>query len=159
MHKTALVALFGAMAFATSAIAQDATTAPQAAGTGPTTALTPEPAAVPAVPQMAKIVMYRGSSVMGAALGCPIRYKEKEVVELGRGKYAEWVVPAGHYILTNKTASVDVHVDAGDTAYIRCQIKPGMLTGRADLQIVDKESFAEHQADYAKKEVELTPAS
>lgn len=97
--------------------------------------------------------MFRGSSVWGAALGCPIRYKGREIVELGRGKYAQWADPAGRYILVNGTASVEVHVMAGETRYVRCQIKTGFLTGRADLQIVDEESFAAHRADYEEKSV------
>ena len=100
------------------------------------------------------IIIYRGSSVVGAALGCPVRYKGREIVELGRGKYAEWLVPPGRYILTNKTASVEVNVEPGEVRYVRCMIKTGFLTGRADLQIVDEESFAVNRADYEKKEVE-----
>jgi hypothetical protein len=104
--------------------------------------------------QQGKIVMYRGSSIMGAGLACPIRYKGQEVVELGRGKYAEWSVPPGRYILTNHTSSVEVAVDRGETRYVRCMIKTGMLTGRADLQIVDEESFNEHRDEYEQKQVE-----
>ncbi|MBO9380421.1 hypothetical protein GG804_27025 [Sphingomonas histidinilytica] len=100
-----------------------------------------------------KIIIYRPSSIMGAAIACPVRYKGRELVELGRGKYAEWEVPPGQYILTNKTASVQAIVQPGETAYVRCQIKTGFMTGRADLQIVDRESFAEHQADFERKEV------
>jgi hypothetical protein len=109
-----------------------------------------------AVPSNApgKIVMYRGSSVMGAGLACPIRYKGQEVIELARGKYAEWSVPAGRYILTNHTSSVEVAVDPGETRYVRCMIKTGMLTGRADLQIVDEESFNEHRNEYEQKSIE-----
>jgi hypothetical protein len=33
-------------------------------------------------------------------------------------------------------------------------IKTGMLTGRADLQIVDEESFNEHRSEYAPKQIE-----
>ena len=110
----------------------------------------------PAASANGKIVMYRPSSLMGYAVGCPIRFKGQEVIELGRGKYAEWAVPKGHYILTNKTSSIDVTVDSGGTSYVRCVIKPGFMTGRADLQIADQESFAEHQKDYEKKEVELS---
>lgn len=100
-----------------------------------------------------KIVLYRGSSIAGAAVGCPIRYKGQEIVELGRGKYAEWAVPAGRYILTNKTSSVEVSVDAGETRYVRCAMKMGMLTARADLQIVDAESYTEHAKDFERKPV------
>ncbi len=99
------------------------------------------------------IIMFRGSSVWGAALACPLRYKGREIVELGRGKFAEWSVPAGRYILVNGTASVEVSVEAGEKRYVRCQIKTGFLTGRADLQIVDEETFIAHRADYEQKPV------
>jgi hypothetical protein len=107
----------------------------------------------PAPPVGGKIVMYRPSAIVGMGIACPIRYKGVELVELGRGKYAEWDVPAGSYILTNKTASVEVNVAAGQTRYVRCQIKPGFMSGRADLQIIDRESFAEHEADFERKEI------
>jgi Protein of unknown function (DUF2846) len=106
-----------------------------------------------------KIVMYRGSSVMGAAIACPIRYKGQELVELGRGKYALWSVPPGRYILTNHTSSVEVAVDPGETRYVRCEIKMGFLVGRADLQIVDEESFNEHRSEFEEKTVETAPLS
>jgi hypothetical protein len=109
--------------------------------------------------QLGKIVMYRGSSIMGAGLACPIRYKGQEIVELARGKYAEWSVPPGRYILTNHTSSVEVAVDPGETRYVRCMIKTGMLTGRADLQIVDEESFNEHRNEYELKPLDAAPFS
>jgi len=90
---------------------------------------------------------------MGLALGCPIRYKGQEIVELGRNKYAEWEVPSGSYILTNKTSSVDVNVFPGQTKYVRCVIKPGFMSGRADLQIVDEETYREHSAEYERKDI------
>ena len=101
-----------------------------------------------------KIIMYRGSSIMGAGLACPVRYQGKEIVELARGKYAEWTVSAGHYVLTNKTSSVDVSVNPGETRYVRCMIKPGFLVGRADLQIADEASFNEHSKEFEKKPIE-----
>lgn len=100
-----------------------------------------------------KIVFYRPAAIMGAGIACPIRYKGQELVELGRGKYAEWSVPAGRYIVNNKTASVEVTVDNGETRYVRCMIKPGFMTGRADLQIVDEESFADGATRFGRKAV------
>lgn len=100
-----------------------------------------------------KIVMFRPGAIMGMGVACPIRYDGKEVVELGRNKFAEWTVPAGRYILTNKTASVEVTVDPGETRYVRCQIKTGFMTGRADLQIVDAASFNAKAAEFEKKDV------
>ena len=109
------------------------------------------PAATPS--ERAKIVMYRGGGMMGLALGCPIRFHEREIVELGRGKFAAWEVPPGSYILTNKTSSVEVNVSAGQTKYVRCMIKTGFMTGRADLQIVDAESFAKNASDFERKDI------
>lgn len=100
-----------------------------------------------------KIVIYRGPSIWGAGLGCPVRYKGQEIVELGRGKFAEWEVPAGRYILTNKTASVEVSVDPGEVRYVRCMIKTGFLTGRSDFQIVDEESFKAIRGEFERKEI------
>jgi hypothetical protein len=106
-----------------------------------------------------KIVMYRGSSLFGAGVACPIRYKGQEIVELARGKFAEWIVPAGRYILNNHTSSIEVSVDPGETRYVRCMIKMGMLAGRADLQIVDEESFNEHRNEYELKTIAAVPSS
>jgi hypothetical protein len=102
----------------------------------------------------AKIILYRGSSIMGMGIACPIRYQGKEIVELARGKYAEWAVNPGHYVLTNKTSSVDVSVNPGETRYVRCMIKPGFFVGRADLQIADEASFNEHSKEFEKKPIE-----
>ena len=107
----------------------------------------------PASETPGKIIMYRPGSVMGLALGCPIRYDGKEVVELGRSKYAEWEVPAGRYVLMNKTGSVEVTVAPGETRYVRCTIKTGFMTGRADLQISDRADFEQKAAEFERKEV------
>jgi hypothetical protein len=137
--------------------APPATTSPTVDATPATEApaATPAPAASEATAEaQGKIVMYRPSSIMGMGIACPIRYEGKELVELARGKYAEWPVNAGHYVLTNKTSSVEVSVNAGETRYVRCIIKPGFMTGRADLQIADEASFNEHSKDYKQKPIE-----
>lgn len=117
----------------------------------------PEAVAALATPQTGKIVLYRQGAMVGFALGCPIRYKEREVVELGRNKYTELNVKPGRYVLTNKTSSVQLEVAAGETHYVRCTIKMGMLTGRADLQYADKESFDAQAHEFQKKEPLFTP--
>lgn len=116
------------------------------------------PQAVPPIDgDLGKIIIYRQGAITGAAIACPVRYDGNEIVELGRNRATEWLVPPGSYILTNKTSSVEVRVDKGQTRFVRCQIKMGMLTGRADLQIVDRATYQEHAADYVKKEPAFTP--
>jgi hypothetical protein len=123
------IATIAAMVLAQAANAQGQSAqtvqppAPSADVSQPATEPAPNPAPsaapVQAAPQTGKIVMYRGSSIMGMGIACPVRYKEQQLVELARGKFAEWVVPAGRYILTNHTSSVEVAVDPGETRYVR----------------------------------------
>src|SRR4051794_3926030 len=96
--------IIGIFTLAFSAAAQDQTSQ-QAAPTplAPVVQPTPPVRGLQANSQPSKIVMYRGSSIMGMGIACPVRYKEQQLVELARGKFAEWVVPAGRYILTNHT--------------------------------------------------------
>lgn len=103
-------------------------------------------------PAPGKIIFYRPGSIVGGAVACPIRYEGKEIVELGRNKYAEWIVPPGRYIFTNKTAGLEVTVMQGETRYVRCSIKPGFMSGRADLQISDRTSFEAKSAEFERKE-------
>lgn len=103
------------------------------------------------------VVFYRGSTVWGAAGACPIRHEGREVVELGRGKFAEWKVRPGRYVFTNKRSSVEVNVASGETRYVRCQIRSGMLGGGAELQIVDQADFEKRRADFERKEMAEQP--
>lgn len=151
MKPLIVAAVLMAVSLAAPAAAQSAsstTTAPAAVAT--------TGSAIPA--GSGKIVMYRGSSVVGAAVGCPIRYNGAELVELSRGKFAEWLVPAGSYTIGNKSGDVEVSVAAGETKYVRCGIKPGLLSGRSDLKLVDQATFAEHSKDFKRKEI-LQPAA
>lgn len=117
-------------------------------------ALLSAPAAVAAQEaETGKIIFYRPGSIMGAAVACPIRYEGKEIVELGRSKYAEWTVAPGRYIFMNKTAGLEVTVAAGETRYVRCAIKTGFMSGRADLQISDEASFKAKADEFERKEV------
>ncbi|MEL7783774.1 DUF2846 domain-containing protein [Citromicrobium bathyomarinum] len=94
------------------------------------------------------ILMFRTRAIMGAAVACPIRIEGIEVVELGRGKYFEMPVEPGRHILTNKTSSIEVNVEPGETRYVRCRIGSGFLSGRAKLEIVGPESFEPDRSEY-----------
>lgn len=113
--------------------------------------------ATPDVEQAGKIVMYRTATVMGAAVACPIRYKGHELVELGRGKFAEWTVKPGTYTLENKKMSVEVPVQPGETRYVRCVIKPGFMSGYASLENVYPEAFKAKADELQRKDV-IEPA-
>lgn len=95
--------------------------------------------------------MYRGSTLVGAAVACPIRFQDHEVVELGRGKFAQVDVAPGDYILADKISSVTLQVKAGETNYVRCVIKMGIMAGRSILEPVDQAAFESKRADLAEK--------
>lgn len=101
----------------------------------------------PAEPK-GSVIFYRGESIMGAALGCPVRHEGSQIVDLRPGKYIEWKVKPGRYVLLNKTASVEVTVEEGKTSYVRCVIKSGFMTGRSDLQLSDRATFEQRSDDY-----------
>lgn len=114
-------------------------------------AMQPAPlvATMPAPPEpKGSVIFYRGESIMGAALGCPVRYEGNTIVDLDPGKYLEWKVRPGRYVLLNKTASVEVTVEDGKASYVRCVIKTGFMSGRSDLQLSDRATFEQHSADY-----------
>lgn len=94
------------------------------------------------------IIIYRRGTVVGLANACPVRVKGKQIVELGRSKAFVWQVKPGRYILENKTSSVEVSVDPGETRYVRCAMKMGVLTYRADLQIVDGTEYEELKSEF-----------
>lgn len=104
--------------------------------------------ALQTAPAPGKIVFYRTATIVGAAVGCPIRHEGKEVVELGRGKYAEWEVPAGRYVLLNKSSSLEVSVNPGETRYVRCNMRNG-----AELQFSDEATFKDVASKYERKEL------
>lgn len=94
------------------------------------------------------IIIYRRGTVVGLANACPVRYKGNEIVELGRSKAFVWQVKPGRYILENKTSSVEVSVDPGETRYVRCAMKMGIMTYRADLQIADGTEYDELKSQF-----------
>lgn len=106
-------------------------------------------ATLPTAPEpRGSVIIYRSEAMMGFGLGCPVRHEGNQLVDLNPGKYIEWQVPPGRYVLLNKTASVEVTVEAGKKSYVRCVIKTGFLSGRSDLQLSDRATFEEHSADY-----------
>ena len=96
------------------------------------------------------IIMFRGGSIVGAGVACPIMSQGKEITELPRGKFSAWKVAPGTYTLGQKKKTVEVTVAAGETKYVRCSIKMGIVMGKPRLKVVDA-------AEYAKDTYEEKP--
>lgn len=133
MTKAALLAVFAISSFA-PLLAQEVPSAPAESDATPS--------------ENGTIVLYRRGTVVGLANACPVRYKGSELVELGRSKAFTWSVKPGRYILENKTSSVEVTVDPGETRYVRCAMKMGIFTYRADLQIADGTEYEELKHEF-----------
>ena len=101
----------------------------------------------------ATIVFFRPKSIMGAAVACPIRLNGRQVVELGRGKYARFSAKPGRYVFNNNTAGVEVNAQSGQSYFIRCSVKPGFASGRSDLQFSDETAFVKVNAKEAVPDV------
>ena len=105
--------------------------------------------AAPVAPK-GTIIMFRGGSIVGSGVACPIMSQGKEITELARGKFSTWSVEPGTYTLNEKKNGVVVTVAAGETKYVRCSIKMGVFMGKPKLKIVDA-------AEYGKDSYEEKP--
>ncbi len=90
-----------------------------------------------------QIVFFR-SGGMGFAMGCGVNENDVRVSALGAGKYFVIQATPGTHSYTAKSESKDVltlEVDPGETYYVRCTIKMGIMVGRPNLSPSTKEEF------------------
>lgn len=101
--------------------------------------------------------MFRPSAITGAGFACPIRFRGHELVELGRGKWAEWPVKPGRYLLANKDHSVEINVASGETRYVKCSMQLKTWTFSAHLELTDEYHWKERSSEYTKKPISDPP--
>lgn len=109
-----------------------------------------------APPSTGTIVFYRTGTLFGAAGACPIRYKGREIAELGRGKYVEIPAPQGDHVFSNKVSGIVVTVVAGETHYVRCRMS-GEMFGGAILQVVDGTDFIARKYERKEADFQISP--
>ena len=102
--------------------------------------------------------MFRPSAITGAGFACPIRFRGHELVELGRGKWAEWPVKPGRYLLANKDHSVEINVASGEKRYVKCSMQVKTWTFSAHLELTDDYHWKEHSSEYTKKQISNPPS-
>lgn len=118
-------------------------TAPIAMTAGVPAALAQEAeatATIPAPPPgKGQVVFYRTGGISGAALGCAVFDvgKEDKLSSLGAGKYFVLVSDPGPRSFTVKSLetkdALTLEIEEGETQYVRCKIKTGFMSGRADI--------------------------
>lgn len=97
-------------------------------------------AAIPAPPPgKGQVVFYRTGGISGAALGCAVFDvgKEDKLSSLGAGKYFVLASDPGPRSFTVKSLetkdALTLEIEEGETQFVRCKIKTGFMSGRADI--------------------------
>ena len=94
------------------------------------------PIAIPAPPEgQGQVVFFRPGGT-GFALGCSVNENGQKVSSLGTGRYFVMVAPPGRHEFTVKSEAKDslaLEVEAGETQYVTCRMKMGLIVARPDL--------------------------
>lgn len=93
----------------------------------------------------AQIVFYRPGSIMGVALGCTVHEGPREVARLGAGKYYVITAEPGKHAFSTRGQAADtlnLEVEADETYFVKCKIGNGTISGAAQLEPSDRETFA-----------------
>lgn len=128
--------VMGAALLALSVMAGAGTVAPAIAKEAKTEETKGVKKVIPAPPEgKGQIVFYRPGG-MGFALGCGVNENGERLSALGAGKY--FILPAepGSHSYTVKSEATDLltlEVEPGETYYVKCKIKMGIMVGRPNI--------------------------
>jgi hypothetical protein len=84
--------------------------------------------------------------MMGGAIGCGVNIGTERISAMGAGKYFILDLAPGPYEFNAKSEAKDVlntEVEAGETSYVKCTIRMGMMVGRPNLSPSTAEEFGE----------------
>lgn len=112
---------------------------------------TPEGAHVPIpVPPEGKgqVVFYRTGGLGGMAMGCTVHQGTKKdktkITSVGSGRYVVVVAEPGkqeYWVKNEKKDGITLLVEEGETQFVRCKIKMGIMSGRPDISPSDDKEF------------------
>lgn len=108
-------------------------------------------AALPAPPEgQGQVIFWRSGSMVGGALGCGVNIGEERISALGTGKYFVLNLAPGTYEFNAKSEAKDnltLEVDPGETYFVKCTIRMGVMVGRPNLSPSTKEEFEGKKKD------------
>jgi len=90
-----------------------------------------------------QVVFYRPGG-MGFALGCGVNENGERLSALGAGKYVVLPADPGSHSYTVKSEATDLltlEVEPGETYYVKCKIKMGIMVGRPNIAPSTQEDF------------------
>ncbi|WP_428680494.1 DUF2846 domain-containing protein [Sphingopyxis sp.] len=104
---------------------------------------------IPAPPEgKGQVVFYRPGG-MGFALGCGVNENGERLSALGANKYFILPTDAGSHSYTVKSEATDLltlEVEPGETYYVKCKIKMGIMVGRPNIAPSTPEEFDKDSA-------------
>ena len=92
----------------------------------------------------AQVVFFRPGTMFGMALGCTVHEGDHEVARLGAGKYYVVTEDPGMHKFSTKGQAADtlnLEVEPDETYFVKCKIGSGVVSGAAQLEPSDRESF------------------
>ena len=103
---------------------------------------------IPTPPEgMGQIIFYRTGGLGGAALGCGVfnAGEEEKLSSLGSGRYFVLHSEPGERNFTVKSLetkdALTLEVEEGETQFVRCKIKTGFFSGRANISPSSEKEF------------------
>jgi hypothetical protein len=93
-----------------------------------------------------RIIFWRSGTMMGGAIGCGVNIGTERISAMGAGHYFILDLAPGAYEFNAKSEAKDVlntEVEAGETSYVKCTIRMGMMVGRPNLSPSTAEEFGE----------------
>ncbi|WP_411340944.1 DUF2846 domain-containing protein [Sphingopyxis sp. J-6] len=99
-----------------------------------------------------QVVFYRPGG-MGFALGCGVNENGERLSALGAGKYVVLPADPGSHSYTVKSEATDLltlEVEPGETYYVKCKIKMGIMVGRPNIAPSTQADFdaLSHKLEY-----------
>ncbi len=136
--------LIGAALLAATGIACTATMGPAVAKEAKSAADEGVKKVIPAPAEgKGQIVFFRPGG-MGFALGCGVNENGVRLSALGAGKYFILPVDPGSHSYTVKSEATDLlrlEVEPGETYYVKCKIKMGIMVGRPNIAPSTQDEF------------------
>jgi hypothetical protein len=111
----------------------------------------PAPASLPKPADgQGQILFWRSGTIMGGAMGCGVNIEKERISALGAGHYFILPIAPGSYEFNAKSEAKDVlkvDVKAGETSYVKCTIKMGIMMGRPNLSPSTAEEYEKKRGD------------
>ncbi|WP_310497017.1 DUF2846 domain-containing protein [Sandarakinorhabdus sp.] len=111
----------------------------------------PAPATLPAPAEgQGQVLFWRSGTVVGGGMGCGVNIGKERISALGAGHYFILPLPPGAHQFNAKSEAKDVlnvEVKPGETSYVKCTIKMGIMVGRPNLSPSTAEEYEKKRGD------------